>query len=197
MNNHRIITQLVKHTLLNYDKFDDWSLQGFGMLRLYMPDRGLRMAIWDKRFRVHNVSMLHTHPWHFESYVVCGLMMNHKYRDVSDQYKADQPTHWKQRIQAGEGGGIVGEPDVVRLHHFENVIIRPGGSYGQHHDEIHVSEPDDGTVTLCDRVVVDPADPHHADVYWEIGNNWVSAEPFTPSMGVVKLITEKALEKLK
>lgn len=191
--NLRTTQQLVKLILQNYDKFDGWSLQGFGMLRLYMPDHGLRMSIWDMAYRVPNVSIIHTHPWSFDSLVVAGRMYNHRFEEWTSAHPA---THWKQRIYAGEGGGLRDEPERVALIACKLDVICPGHSYKQDSTEIHASYPIDGTVTLCDRIVVDPTDPHHADVYWALGTEWVSAEPFKPDMQTVKNITEKALALL-
>ena len=45
-----------------------WSLQGLGMFRLYLSHEK-RLHVWDARFRTSDVSVIHTHPWHFTSEV--------------------------------------------------------------------------------------------------------------------------------
>ena len=50
-----------------------WSLQGFGMLRLYLSDN-IRLHVWTTEHRVENVSDIHDHPWDFISTVLFGQL---------------------------------------------------------------------------------------------------------------------------
>lgn len=189
----KLIRALVKRTLQDATKFK-WTLQGFGMLRLYLPEPNVRMSVWDKTYRVPNVSLVHTHPWHFESYVVCGEIANWKY--VEGEYHPAAEDYVRQTIHAGEGGGLVGEPTKVRLiRSYNPQLVWRGSFYKQQADEIHHTDFVDGTVTLCDRVVAGQ-DPHRALVYWPSNTVWVSAEPRIATEEEVLTITRKALEIL-
>src|SRR6266705_1769973 len=98
----------VEDILVHCDDYQ-WSLQGLGMLRLYLDDTH-RMHIWDDRYQVYNVSQMHTHPWNFTSTVIVGVVRNIRYVENS------QATEFhRQMIHCGEGGGLVGESDVVNL----------------------------------------------------------------------------------
>jgi hypothetical protein len=166
--------------------YDGWSLQGFGMLRLYLT-RELRLHIWDSRYRVSNVSLLHTHPWDFESLIVWGRLHNYRYEVVEDG-----DSHLFSTIQCGEGGCAKTSPQPVGLIETKHEMFGGGATYTQLAHEIHKSEPDDGTVTLVERVF--KADTEHANVFWSKGTNWVSAEPRPASRKEVIDITRNALE---
>jgi hypothetical protein len=158
----------VKHTLQNYSLYDGWSLQGFGMLRLYLS-KDVRLHVWDKRFQVPNVSLIHTHPWDFTSRIVVGVMRNTRFMEGRGN------PHMKSQIGCGVGGGLVGTPERVSLIGGFPERFSGGGVYHQRATEIHASDYDDGTVTVVTRAV--RGDPDHADVYWPDGEQWVSAEP--------------------
>lgn len=57
---HKITKLFVKTILSNPENFK-WSIQGLGMLRVYLSDE-VRLHIWDSRFKVPGVSPLHNHP---------------------------------------------------------------------------------------------------------------------------------------
>lgn len=156
----------------------DWSLQGFGMLRLYLS-KTVRLHVWNSSKAVPNVSVIHTHPWHFDSHVIAGQIINVRYV-ISDVYpgRACVP-HQYAKILCGMGGGIAKgelkeERGVKNLCELPLEIYKEGATYTQSADEIHKSLPTDGTVTIVTRRPLD--DPDHAYVFWEKGD-WVSAEP--------------------
>lgn len=178
-----IIKSLVKKILEH--PFDyDWSLQGLGMLRLYI-DSERRLHVWDDRYAVENVSQMHTHPWNFRSIVVAGCVRNLKFveSEAGEIYN-------RQKIFCGVGGGLVGEADTVRLFMVEPEIRTERQSYVEDAHEIHVSSPLRGTVTIIRREYLDDAD--HAYVYWKEGN-WVSAEPRPATKEEIEDITQTSL----
>ncbi len=167
----------------------EWTLQGFGMLRLYLDRQKVtRLHVWDSRFAVPGVSTMHTHPWNFVSLVVAGKMGNVLFRPNP----CGTPYQW-QRIKCGEGGGLVGAPALVHMWQYQQNIYTEKSWYEQKADEVHVSHPQDGTVTLVEREFLEDAD--HAVVYWPDGTEWVSAEPRPATEAEVREICGTALQK--
>jgi hypothetical protein len=168
-------TQAVEKSLvqkiLEHPLGHEWTLQGLGMLRLYLDDKR-RMHIWDDRFKAENVSEIHTHPWNFKSTIVAGIVRN----QICIEAQGSPVTHWKQSIFCGAGGGLEGIADRVRLMESEYQTYNEGDIYSELAHEIHVSTPERGTVTIVEREFLQDSD--HAFVYWEGGaHDWVSAEP--------------------
>lgn len=161
------IKELTRAILKNAAHYD-WSLQGFGMLRLHLSD-AVRLNVWDSRYQVPNVSMMHTHPWDFESTVIVGELRNNRY--VKDRHG---DLFECAEIKPGPGGGIRNSLGNVGLHRRPVEIYISGEAYRQSHDEIHISLPADGTVTLNRRKRVGD---DIAQVFWPLGQEWVSAEP--------------------
>lgn len=148
-----------------------WTLQGFGMLRAYLdPDEIERIHIWDTNSAVPDVSLIHNHPWDFESRVFFGKMMNSRYsisKDTEGGYVAAD-------IRTGEGGGLVGDPYPVRISVLSVEMIKAEQRYRQTASEFHESYPTPGTVTVIKRNFTRPRD--YATVCWNTPE-WVSAEP--------------------
>lgn len=191
-NSGKLVHELVRKILMNPGAFgSQWTVQGFGMFRLYLQN-GLRLTVWHEKHRVPNVSLLHTHPWDFVSYIVCGLMRNQRFVKSSASDACALP-YMEQPIKAGEGGGLEGEPVPVWLVPDNVELVYPRNTYGQRREEIHASYPINGTVTLCDRVVPPESDKDRALVYWEAGNQWVSAEPRAASEWQVQEACQVAL----
>ena len=177
--------ELVRAILQNADRFE-WSLQGFGMLRLHLSDR-VRVNVWDTTYRVPNVSMMHTHPWDFSSTIVVGQLTNSRYALDLDGDEFNYAV-----IQPGPGGGKVNDKGRIRLRRLPMEIYGPGDTYEQQHAEIHLSLPADGTVTLNDRRRVGE---DRAFVFWPIGQKWVSAEPRQATKLEVSAIVGNALKR--
>lgn len=174
----------VHDILVNCDDYE-WSLQGLGMLRLYLDDV-TRLHIWDDRFRVRNVSQMHTHPWNFSSRVIAGEVTNLIFEEDErgSRYK-------RQKIRCGEGGGLVGNWDTVNLLPKAKTYSE-GDTYSELAHEIHISRPERGTVTIIEREFLD--DTEHAYVYWEFGD-WVSAEPREAAIEEVHQICNYSLNR--
>lgn len=183
MNNVDIARATTK-LLLDKWEYLDWSLQGFGMLRLYLPG-DVRLNIWDNRFAVPNVSLMHTHPWHFESLVVTGRLRNVRFH-------SDPAGHLYSSalIKPGPGGGLLDHQVPVRLVEGPMEEYKAGDSYSQLAHEIHISYPENGTITLNQRVRVGDDVAH---VYWPHGEEWVSAEPRRASRSEAESIVDYAL----
>lgn len=146
------------------------------MLRLHVSDE-VRINLWHSRYRVEDVSMIHTHPWDFKSWVVCGELANIKYEQTEAAGFKDYS--WAT-IKPGPAGGMMETAaDIIRLRPVIE-LVDAGKSYSQRHSEIHQSHPKDGTVTInCRQRVGEDV----ASVFWEKGREWVSARP-RPATGV-------------
>jgi hypothetical protein len=185
----RSVTKSLVQKILENPIGYTWTLQGLGMLRLYL-DGERRLHIWDSRYRVKDVSQMHTHPWDFRSLVVAGTVRNQI--EIEVPAEEGDTTHYKQTIFCGVGGGLRGEPSRVRLVEDSYHTYSEGESYEERAHQIHVSDPDDGTVTIIKRIVVGDSD--HALVFWEDGE-WVSAEPREATTREVMDITQRSLER--
>lgn len=179
---------LVKKILENPDGFD-WSIQGLGMLRLYLsPD--IRLHVWDSSAKYEDVSTMHTHPWDFISYVVFGEVRQYRFTEATG--RSGVPFN-RQEILCGEGGGPSGDPEIVYLQHGREEVHPAGSTYRQEASEIHSSFPADGTVTIIHRTFHEDTD--HAFVYYPQGEEWVTAEPRPATFDEVHHICASALSR--
>lgn len=197
-----------KHLVLKMleKPFDyDWSWQGFGMFRLYLS-REVRLHVWAPSLATKNVTTLHTHPWHFESEVIVGKMVDHRYifRRVfepfanqmrGDSYVArapERPTHHEMRIVCGPSGHACAESQRdVELIHECRTVVRAGERYRLQASDIHESEPSPGTVTIIRRTFL--SDTEHASVFFPYGQEWVSAKPRAATREEIRFMAESAL----
>lgn len=189
--NYGITRELVRKVLEQAMRYQ-WTLQGFGMLRLNLGKEA-RIHVWDDRYAVPNVSVIHTHPWDLDSTILSGRLLNVRYLQIPVANSFKSPTHLRQSIATGEGGGLRGEPMPVYLVDQPVEVCLPRSAYHQEADEIHESRPDRGTVTLLQRPKGPPLELAH--VYWPHGTNWVSAEPRPATWDEVSTIVGHALER--
>ena len=189
--NHSTIKALVQSILLN-PHVHNWTLQGFGMLRTYLPGpENLRLHVWDNRYKVPSVSEIHTHPWDFESYIVAGVVKNCRYRE-SQKYGSD---FLRQSIKCGEGCHFLGEPTPLKLEWGCLELFSEGDTYTQTADEIHSSSPAEGSITIVQRKVPAGGNPDMAHVYWKANEQWISAEPRPATFEEICDITQFSLKK--
>lgn len=168
----------------------DWSLQGFGMFRAYLSHH-TRLHLWDSRFAIPGVSVIHDHPWDFHSCVVAGQIENRMWWQQSTRFYP--ATHMIQSLVCGPGGGPVGEPVEVALLRGTTSTWKEGDVYSEQWDWLHESVPEDGTVTLVTRKF--RRDTEHANVCWPIGEEWVSAEPRPATPREVEAAIDRSLER--
>lgn len=185
----KINNGFIKGILQNALDYEGWSLQGMGMLRLYMS-KEVRIHIWDSRFAVPDVSLLHTHPWDFVSFVVAGVVKNIRYVEIA-QDRTGGERYKRSLIKCGAGGGMRSEPELTELTAYPVERIDAGREYCQKAHEIHASYPLDGTVTVLERTF--KSDTEHAKVYWPVGKEWVSAEPRLATEQEVEAICHRSL----
>lgn len=194
---NRILKAQVEEMLLHPLRYE-WSIQGFGMLRAYFAERTMRLHIWDDRYRVPDVTLLHDHPWNFSSYIVAGQVEQYRYapwdggaRPFGDALIED---YTEETIQCGPGGFACNTtaPRVLKRYPLE--VYRAGQVYQQAATEIHCSLPVNGTITIIERKVPEGASPDHAHVYYKPEAGWVSAEPRPATPEEIVQICQSSLD---
>lgn len=177
--------------------FEGWTIQGLGMLRLYLDAaHKTRLHVWTTAHAAKiKASELHTHPWDFDSQVVAGVVHNTRYFELSEEEAegVSNAALWqRQKIRCGEGGGLVGAPERVFLADSPETF-KAGECYSQKASEIHKSNPEDGTVTIIERIF--GADTEHAYVYFPVDEEWITAEPRPATDEEILTICGNALDR--
>jgi hypothetical protein len=149
--------------------YGDWSIQGFGLLRLYIRRIG-RLHIWDPALRYPGVTMVHNHSWDLRSTVVSGCLVNRRW--------TEQPygERWKRRrIVTGYDCRFVDPVDEdVFLIEEPRDVYHAGDVYSQAAKQIHMTDAEDGTITLMERTEDVNGE---ADLYWRETERWGTARP--------------------
>jgi hypothetical protein len=194
-----MIHKLFAKAILEKANSYKWSVQGLGMLRLYLSDE-VRLHVWDNRFKIPGVSPLHDHPWDFESLVVAGAVRQYRYTLVPKTYNAAFDGGTKlltsynmTTIKCGPDAEQMAQKEVVWLEKQPVEFYVEGQHYRQEKYEIHESEPLSGTVTLVRRTF--KGDRDLARVFWKEDGPFVSAgaRPATPEE--VETITQASLKR--
>ncbi len=154
----------------------EWTLQGFGMLRCYIPgpvyDKQFRLNVWDHKLATPSVSTVHDHPWHFKSWIINGNFTNVRF--VEDHFPG-VPFEYRV-IKTGIDGTPQDDTRLrMNLRMLEPEHYSTGDVYEQKAEEIHNSIPARGTVTLNARIRI--GDGEHARVFWPADTDWVDAKP--------------------
>lgn len=178
-------------TILEKWRAYEWTVQGFGMVRTKIADVA-RIHIWDSRYAVPHVSTMHEHPWPLKSRIISGELINQRFVLTESEDEGGLP-YMHSRIATGEGGGLLGTPDLVRIRSLPPESYFAGDMYAQTPSEAHRSIPQDGTVTLMERPLGPPL--QETSVYWPRGTVWVSAEPRAAESWEVQQAVEYALAR--
>lgn len=164
-----------------------WTLQGMGMLRLHLSD-DTRLHVWDSRYRVKGVSMIHDHmQWGLESTIVAGRLRNHQYT----MGIAGEPMKFAV-LKPGAGCHFKSEVTPCNLYAHAPMQYDEGATYRQLPLEIHETDALDGTVTLMKKF---PTLDESARVFWPADGDWVSAEPRAATAAEIEAITQNALRE--
>lgn len=169
----------------------EWTAQGLGMARCYLDEsKKYRINVWDSRLARPGVSRIHTHPWHFDSLILNGVIHNTRFQQTSG-YPWGKKYNY-MRIACGKDSGAVdGGVMQCELHKHPMEIYKIGDWYRQEADEIHLSNAMDGTVTL--NVREEATEDHSAYVFWPMNEVWVTAKPFDLYGNSVETYCDKAL----
>ncbi len=192
----RVLVKSILESAIDYE----WSIQGFGMLRLYLEPE-VRLHIWDSHYRIESASLVHTHPWNFESFIVAGMMRNYQYqesKDLNPNKRTYDCKMWKQEIIPGERARAAtnGNAYLVAMEHPEVDIYTVGNTYRQLRTVPHMSEYEDGTVTIISRH--DRTEQDRAFSYWPKSygkQGWISAAPRVATTKEVDDITQRSLKR--
>lgn len=196
------IRSMVKAVLENPHRYD-WSLQGFGMLRTYLS-KEVRLHIWDHGYRVKDVTDVHDHPWHFNSLIISGSLINTRYivhpGGPSDEQVSAlriRTPFIKSTIVCGVGGGnhiatVKERGERVWIEPKEPETYEVGQIYRQEAHEVHHSSFSTGAVSLVTREFL--PDTEHAHVFFRADTEWVSAEPRDAKPVEIEAICRTALK---
>lgn len=182
-------TQLLVRTILEHPFDLSWSVQGLGMMRVYLSD-AVRLHIWDDSLRIPNVSAIHTHPWHLHSTIVAGIYRQRRYIERSAPNRMTTE-YYRATIRCGENAFLKTAPERVYLEPQLMETYRTGESYCQNNDELHTSFPLNGTVTLVTRTFL--RDREFANVYWQGEGGWVDAAPRPATREEIESVTQGSL----
>lgn len=190
MNNFNALRVAVLAILENAGGFG-WSVQGFGVLRLFVGKVG-RVHVWHKGLRYPNVSMVHNHSWDLKSTVVSGRLNNVRYAKSDEGHSMAKPFDGTRLLTGFDCKEIKPLPETwLREKGVE--LYTPGMEYAQKAAEIHRTDAEDGTVSVMLRNEVENGE---ADVYWPRGTEWGTAQPRPATEAEIKLACGLAIEKL-
>jgi hypothetical protein len=188
--NHAALTHALVLDCLQNWRTRQWQLQGFGMLRTYLPN-DVRLHVWSGLFAIPGVTTIHDHPWDFDSLVVAGRLHNTRFHAFKRLPDMPAPNAYMMRsIKPGVGLQVIADDAPVWLRKCATETYEAGSTYRQAANEIHESRPEDGTVTLVHRRRVG------ADVarsFYEADKGWVSAEPREATEHEARAIIEHSL----
>lgn len=177
-------------TVLEHAAAHDWSVQGFGMMRIYFgDDRRFRLNVWDPSLAIPRVSLIHDHPWDFKSWILGGYFENQRF--IEDGY--GRIYNWMY-LEPGEQGGPRSERQVTKLREAAVERYFPGDTYEQRVDEIHASYYGEGAVTLNDRT--GRRNDDRARVFWRDPWDWVDAKPRPATPEEIERVSRGALRLL-
>jgi len=186
-----IEAQALASAILHHANNFEWSLQGMGFIRLHLVGH-CRLHVWDRRFRMPGVSMIHDHlQWALNSTILSGELVNRIYVEGQGDWGGD-PYEWAM-IKPGAGCYFKSEPKRTYL--LPQILperLLPGDTYRQAPDVIHETDAEDGTVTIIRK---EPTPDDSARVFWRAGTTWGSAEPRKATPDEVAAIVGVALTR--
>jgi hypothetical protein len=176
----------------------EWQVQGFGMLRTYLPGEGEpRLQVWDQRLASWSNNAIHDHPWALRSTVYAGRIFNQRFEvsPAPDFVPAEASNGHMTEIVPGTRGGQLSERPVVRCHIKPSPIeiYSMGDSYSQTHREMHITRYEQGTVTLLERFGREAEDIARVAWFGEVGEQPPFVNPYPPDRHVVGTVVEDSL----
>jgi hypothetical protein len=183
---------IARHILSNCKNYH-WTLQGFGMLRLHLPDNH-RLHVWNHHYAVCDVSTIHDHlQWGLHSTIIGGALVN-RILEIDPNGDSHMVGVIKPGIQETPGKVLWREPPKpCGLYEVSRRVYLPGEQYEQAPSVIHESLPEDGTVTLIRKT---PTEDESARIFWPIQAEWVSAEPRAATRNEIESICGYALARM-
>lgn len=194
-----MITKLLVKKILEQAHNYEWSIQGFGMFRLYLSDE-VRLHIWDSTYKVPNCTLIHDHPWNFYSEIIAGVLYNTRY-DISDPRFSTATSFLEGKdydevtIKAGEGAVVISQPRQVLLFAKPKESYNDNCNYTQNANEVHETSAEIGTVTLVTRTMREDKHRDHAKVYCVPGVGFISAAPRAATFEEISGAARRSLER--
>lgn len=185
---HQTLKALVGLVLAQPFKYT-WSVQGLGMLRLYLGSVG-RLHIWDDRLEYPRVSKIHNHSWPLRSTIVVGSLRNQRYELIDAASMITARAYYKQRAITGFNFTPVGPPTITLLRPYTPENFKSGDVYEQRPDEVHHTEAERGTITIMERP--SDGDTGEAEVFWPVNETWVNAIPRPATHEEIEAVTRHA-----
>lgn len=182
--------------LANWQDYE-WQVQGFGMLRTYLPGAGEpRLQVWDQRVATWSNNAIHDHPWAFESTIYAGLLYNQRYKVTPHAERNRYSNGHTTEIIPGTRGGKLSErpvmPCSVRPEPLE--LYGMGESYSQTHREMHLTKYLPGTVTLITRSDREEQDIARVAWYGQSNEQPPFVNPYPATAELAELIIGDALK---
>lgn len=176
----------------------EWQVQGFGMLRTYLPgDTEPRLQVWDQRLATWSNNAIHDHPWAFRSTIYAGTLFNTRYdvRETPPFVPIETANGRMTDIIPGTRGGKLSErpvnPCYIKPAPVE--VYSLGDSYSQAHREMHLTKYAQGTVTLIDRFGREEADIARVAWYGQADEQPPFVNPYAADTKTVELVIGDAL----
>jgi hypothetical protein len=176
--------QLTVREILRRAHAFEWSVQGFGLLRLYLGREG-RLHVWAPCLTYPGVSTIHDHSWDLRSEVVVGHLNNRRYVEG-----ATGTVFWKRKLVTGYDTRFVEPPSLTKLTRISDEHYFPCDRYEQQAHEVHETLADPYTVTLMRRHEDENGE---ATVFWPFGEEWGTAKPRPATADEVRRVAERAL----
>ncbi len=192
------LTQTVLYLLENRMALprENFTVQGFGFMRLRVsPD--VRLHVWDARLRIAGVSDVHDHAqWAFNSIILSGSVVNIRFNVLDPSCMEPNAKLFTERtIKCGIGGGITEVPTrTVRLQEQRLELHTAGQQYKQEPEEVHRTNPVDGTVSIITQF---RRDTDTARVFYPHGTEWVDAIPRAATLDEINDVGGLALKMMK
>lgn len=167
-----------------------WRAHGIGMLRTYLDPatKNWRLHLWHPRLIVPGISLMHTHPWTFKSWVIAGRLSNQRW--IRSGGGPRSKLFMEGIILCGTMArpdhefGIEGDPHSLYLSAMSPEFYGPGETYQQDPEEIHESHAREGTITIMHRS--EAVGDGRASVFWPHGTPWGDASRGTSREDVLE-----------
>ena len=198
--------------ILRHHDEHDWQVQGFGMLRTYLPGEAEpRLQVWDQRLATWGNNAIHDHPWKFRSTIIAGRIYNQRYKidalcpDCGERggeakfgcpHGSFLPNGHVTEIKPGTRGGLLSSRPVhpCRITPEPLEVYAMGDSYEQTHREMHLTRYAQGTVTLIERFGREESDIARVAWYGEPDAQPPFVNPYAPNSDEIKRTIHSALD---
>lgn len=161
-----------------------WSVLGFGKMGTNVT-QNCKLHVWDRLLLNPRIPAVHSHSFNLKSLVMAGNVRQIRMKE------GDTGEEWN-KISVSTAGKPTSERSKARLVEMPAEKFGEGQQYSQVADEVHLSFPDDGTVTLVEWEFC--PFPRHMNVYWRGSGPWSDAKPRRATDEEVEKVAKNALD---